>query len=102
MTQPDIRLSAEEVRRHARAVDETGAMIDEGLAGATHVQAGTESYGLLVGPQFTAVLNPFQDRAIGQLKEAVSATQALADALRAVADDFDISDANAARRLGGR
>ncbi len=39
---------------------------------------------------------------VGHTRAAVSATQALADALRAVADDFDISDENAARRLGGR
>jgi hypothetical protein len=35
-------------------------------------------------------------------RAAASATQALADALRAGADDCDISDENAARRLGGR
>ena len=101
MTQPDIRLSSEEVRRHARTVDDVAAMIDEGLAGAAHVQASTESYGQLVGPLFTGVLNPFQDNAVGQLTESVSATQALADTLRAVAADFDISDETAARRLGG-
>jgi hypothetical protein len=102
MTQPNIKLSSEEVRRHARAVDETSAMLDEGLAGAGVVQASTESYGVLVGGQFTAILNPFQDHAIGEMKKAVSATQALADTLRAMADDFDLSDEAAARRLGGR
>ena len=102
MTQPNIKLSSDEVRRHARAVDETSAMLDEGLAGAAFVQASTESYGLLVGPQFTSILNPFQDHAIGELKNAVTATQALADTLRAMADDFDLSDEAAARRLGGK
>jgi hypothetical protein len=102
VSQPDIKLSSAEVRKHAGVVDQTSAMIDECLTGAAHVQASTESYGRLVGPQFTAILNPFQDNAIGELKKAVSATQALADALRAVADDFDISDEAAARRLGGK
>jgi hypothetical protein len=102
MTQPDIKLSSAAVRAHARSVDDTSAMIDEGLGGAAYVQASAESYGRLVGPQFTAILNPFQDNAIGELKKAVSATQALADTLRAVADDFDRGDAGAARRFGGR
>jgi hypothetical protein len=100
MTQPDIDLSLDEMRGHARTVDETSVMIDEALAGATHVRAGVESYGLLVGPQITTVLNPFLDRAIGELRRAVSTTQSLADTLRAVADDFDQSDENAAHRLG--
>ena len=102
MTQPDIKLSSDEVRKHAAAVDETGTMLDEGLAGAGHVQASAESYGQLVGGLFTSILNPFQDNAIGELKNSVSATQALADALRAMAADFDLSDAEAARRLGGK
>lgn len=102
MTQPDVELSSDEVRRHAGAVDEISTMIDEGLAGAAYVRAGAESYGLLVGPQLSAALSPFQDHAIGELKRAVSTTQALADTLRAVADDFDLSDGNAAHRLGGR
>ncbi|GGK73756.1 type VII secretion target [Mangrovihabitans endophyticus] len=101
MTQPDIKLSAEAVRRHAGAVDETADMIDEGLAGAAHVQASAESYGTLVGPQFTGLLNPFQDHAIGEIRQAATATQRLADTLRAMAADFDLSDAQAARRIAG-
>ncbi|BFU45847.1 type VII secretion target [Krasilnikovia sp. MM14-A1004] len=101
MTQPDIRLSSESVRKHALAVDELGHMIDEGLAGAVHVQASAASYGVLVGGLFTSILNPFQDNAVGELKNAVSTSQRLADTLRAVAADFDASDADAARRLGG-
>ncbi len=102
MTQPDIKLSSDEVRKHARAVEEASDMIDEGLAGAAYVRASNESYGRLVGPLFTSILNPFQDHAVGELKSAVTATQNLADTLRAMADDFDLNDAEAARRLGGK
>jgi hypothetical protein len=102
VTQPDIRLSTAELFRHADAVDQTAGMLDEGLAGAAYVQADGEAYGRLVGPQFTAILNPFQDDAIGEMKKAVTATQAIADLLRAMAACFDLSDAEAARRLGGR
>jgi hypothetical protein len=101
MSQPDISLSSDQVRRHAGAVDETADMIDESLAGAVNARAGNDAYGLLVGPQFTSVLNPFQDHAISELRNAVTATQQLADTLRAMADDFDLSDQEAARRLGG-
>ena len=83
MTQPNIKLSSDEVRRHARVVDETGA-------------------GHSLVEQFTGILNPFQDHAIGEMKQAVTATQAIADTLRAMADDFDLTDEAAARRLGGK
>jgi hypothetical protein len=98
---PDIRLSANEVRRHAHAVDETGAMLDEALAGAGHVQASNEAYGQLVGPLFTGALNPVQDHAIGEIRHATTTTQHLADLLRAMAGNLDLSDGEAARRLGG-
>lgn len=99
MTQPNIKLSSEAVRRHAGAVDEVADMIDECLAGAAHVQASVDSYGQLAGGLFTSILNPFQEHAIGELKSAVSASQALADTLRAMAADFDMTDAEAARRI---
>lgn len=76
-------------------------MLDEALAGAAYVRASNESYGQLVGPLFTSILNPVQDYAIGEMKHAVSTTQTLADKLRAVAANLDISDSEAARRLGG-
>ncbi|OJF14852.1 type VII secretion target [Couchioplanes caeruleus] len=102
MTQPDIELSSGAVRKHAGAVDGVADMLNEALAGAAYVQASAESYGKMVGGLFTGILNPFQDRSIGEMKNAVSATQGLADALRAMADDFDMTDAEAARRIGGK
>lgn len=102
MTNPDIRLSTDEVRRHAVMVDEVGTMIDEALAGAAYIRASNESYGQLVGPMFTHLLNPAQDFAIDQIKHAASATQALADLLREMAGNLDITDHDAARRLGGK
>lgn len=76
-------------------------MLDEAIAGAAYVRASNESYGLLVGPMFTSLLNPFQDFAIDQIKHAAVATTTLADLLRSMATGFDLSDADAARRLGG-
>jgi hypothetical protein len=99
---PEIDLSPDEVRRHASAVDEYGRMIDEALAAAQHVRHSNESYGRLVGPLFVGILNVVQDRAIGELQNAVSATQSLADGLRAMAANVDSADQRAARGLGGR
>ena len=102
MTNPDIRLSTGEVRRHAASVEEASRMLDEALAGASHVRASNESYGQLVGPLFTSILNPVQDHAIDEIKHAVIATQSLAELLRTMASNLDLSDQQAAHRLGGR
>jgi hypothetical protein len=101
VTSPEIDLSPAEVRRHAAAVDEYGRMIHEALAAARHVRHSNESYGRLVGPMFTAVLNPLQDDAITAIGNAVSATQSLADGLRVMASQVDAADANAGQRFGG-
>lgn len=101
MTQPDIKINTDSVRRHAAQVDNTGAMLDEAARSGGWVRASNESYGILYGTVFTSVLNPRQDHLVGAIKEAVTATQALADLLRATASDLDNSDQNAARRLGG-
>jgi len=102
VTNPDIRLSTGEVRRHAASVEEASRMLDEALAGASHVRASNESYGQLVGPLFTSILNPVQDHAIDEIKHAVIATQSLAELLRTMASNLDLSDQQAAHRLGGR
>lgn len=97
-----IDLPTEEVRRHARDVDEVARMLDEARAAAAHVRASTESYGYLVGPLFTHFhLNPRGDEAIDAFRKAVDGAQALADKLRAMADDFDRSDERAADRMRG-
>ncbi|GAA2464899.1 type VII secretion target [Winogradskya humida] len=101
MSQPNIEISTESVLRHANAVDDIADMINDGLVGASEVQASASSYGVLVGPLFTSLLNPFQDHAVGELKASVTATQALADTLRAMAGDFALTDQEVARRLEG-
>jgi hypothetical protein len=50
---------------------------------------------------FTAILNPIQDDAITVIRNAVSATQSLADRLRAMASNVDTADGDAGRRFGG-
>lgn len=102
MTQPDIDIDTGSVRRHASQVDETGTKIDEAAQAGAWIRASNESYGILYGPVFTGALNPRQDSIVGAMKDAVSATQTLADLLRATANDLDTSDTNAARLLGGK
>jgi len=101
VTSPEIDLSPDEVRRHAAAVDEFGRMIDEALGAAQHVRHSNESYGRLVGPLFVGILNMVQDRTIGELQNAVSATQSLADGLRVMAANVDSADQRAAKGFGG-
>ena len=101
MTQPGIQINSEAMRRHARVVDETSTMIDAGAQAGAWVRASNDAYGLMFG-WFAARLNPTQDDLVGGIKEAATAAQTLADLLRATADDMDITDENAAHRLGGK
>lgn len=102
MTQPDINIDTDSVHRHATQVDETADKIDQAAQAGAWIRASNESYGMLYGAMFTSVLNPQQDNLVGGIRDAVTATQALADLLRATAADLDTSDGNAARRLGGK
>ncbi|MFG1993874.1 type VII secretion target [Actinoplanes sp. NPDC048988] len=101
MTQPDIQINSEAMRRHAGVVDETGAMIDKGAQAGAWVRASNDAYGVMFG-WFAGKLNPVQDDLVGGIKEAATAAQTLADLIRATADDMDLTDANAAHRLGGK
>lgn len=101
MTQPDIHINAEAIRRHARVVDQTSAAIDKGAQAGAWVRASNDAYGLMFG-WFAERLHPTQEDLVGAIKDAATAAQALADLLRATAGDMDVADDNAARRLGGK
>lgn len=95
-----IDLPTDQVRQHARDVDEVGRMLDEARAAAGHIRASTDAYGHLIGPLFThAYLNPHGDEVIAAYRTAVDGMQSLAQLLRTMADDFDHSDERAAGRL---
>ena len=99
MTQPEIRVDSEALRRHARMVDETGTMCDEAVAGAQYVGLHDEVYGILCSPLALPFINPLQDWAVREMRSCADATSHLAELLRAVADDADSADGNVARRF---
>jgi hypothetical protein len=99
MTQPDIEVSAEAIRKHALAVDEAATMFQEAAAGAAYVDMHDEVYGVLCSPIFLPFLNPLQDNALTEMKSGADATRHLAELLRAVAADYDLTDSEAARRF---
>ncbi|GIF25741.1 hypothetical protein BJ973_004016 [Actinoplanes tereljensis] len=97
-----IDIPTDEVRAHARDVDEVSRMLDEARGAASYIRASSSAYGHLVGPLFTnTYLNPHGEEAIASYRKAVDGMQALADLLRAMADDYDHSDERAAERLRG-
>ena len=97
-----IDIPTDEVRRHVTDVDEVSRMLDEARSAASTIPASTSSYGYLVGPIFPhTYLNPHADEAIASYHKAVDGMQALAEQLRAMADDYDHSDERAAARLRG-
>ncbi|WIM96977.1 type VII secretion target [Actinoplanes oblitus] len=98
-----VDISPDEVRRHARDVDEVGRMLDEVRAAGARIRTSTGAYGYLIGPLFTTrYLNPHGDEAVDAMRKAVDGMLALADELRAIATAFERTDQEAAAELRGR
>ncbi|MGI5146267.1 type VII secretion target [Plantactinospora sp. CA-294935] len=101
----DIRLPTAEVRKHAQMVDEAGRMCGEAAAGAEYVSLHDEVYGILCSPLFLPIIDPLSDHALTEIRNGADATTHLAELLRALADNVDITDGAAATRIreaGGR
>lgn len=99
MTQPDIELSTAEVRRHAQNVDQAAAMCQEAVGGAEYIDLHDEVYGQWCSPLFLPLIQPGQDWALREIRNGVDATAQLAELLRALARNVDITDGAAAQRL---
>jgi hypothetical protein len=99
MSQPDIRLDPEALRAHARMIDEAAAMCGEAATGAAYLDLHDEVYGEWPGKLFVPLINPAQDWALRELRQGTDATSHLAELVRAVADDADTTDINAAQRF---
>ena len=99
MTQPEIRIDSDALRKHAQMVDEAGNMCDEAVAGAQYVDLHDEVYGVLCSPLALPFINPLQNWAVREMRSGADATSHLADLLRGVAADADTTDGNVARRF---
>ena len=83
------------------AQDETAAMLQEATSGAEYVDMHDEVYGVLCSPLILPILNPLQDMAHGEVRTATDATSHIAEQLRTMADNVDITDSEAACRING-
>lgn len=99
MTQPDIELDSQALRRHAQMVDQVADMFDEVAAAAGFLNLHDEVYGEWPGKLIVPLLNVAQDHAVQELRSGTDATAHLAELLRSVADDADLTDGAAARRI---
>ncbi|MGI5213083.1 type VII secretion target [Plantactinospora sp. CA-290183] len=99
MTSPDIKLATAEVRQHSKMVEEAAEMCREATAGAEYLDLHDEVYGILCSPLFLPILNPIQERAVSEIRSGAEATAHLAELLRALADNVDITDGAAAERI---
>lgn len=102
MTGPDIKLSTDEVRAHAKMVDVAGEMVFEALSAAQYIDMHDEVFGVICSPLFLPIIQPLQTYAVNEINQAGQATQHLADLLESLAHNLKITDEAAARRLGGR
>ncbi|HEX5741251.1 MAG TPA: type VII secretion target [Pilimelia sp.] len=96
-----LRIPPDEVRGHARCVDDAAAAVGEALAGVGFIRLHPQVYGQLVGPLVAATVEEIGDLAAARIREAESAVQRLADGLRSMADRLDGADAAAAARVRG-
>jgi hypothetical protein len=97
-----IEIPPAEVRQHARDVDEAARMLDEARAAASYIRINSSAYGHFVGALIAETyINPHGDEAIAAFVKAVDGLTGLADQVRAMADDFERSDNDAAVRLRG-
>lgn len=95
-----IEIPPAEVRGHARDVDEAARMLDEARAAASYIRINSGAYGRFVGALIADhYINPHGDEAIAAFVKAVDGMNGLADQVRAMADDFERSDNDAAVRL---
>lgn len=101
MTQPDIELDAQALRQHAQKVDKAADMLDEAVAAAGYLNLHDEVYGEWPGKLIVPLFNIAQDHAVQELRSGTDTTSHLADILRAVADDADLTDSAAAQRIRG-
>lgn len=99
MTQPDISIDSQALRGHARMIDEVADMCGEAFAAAGHLNLRDEVYGEWPGRLIVPLMNIAQDHAVQELRGGADATSHLADVVRAVADDADITDERAAQRV---
>ncbi|WP_143162887.1 hypothetical protein [Couchioplanes caeruleus] len=74
-------------------------MFDEVKAAAGYLNLHDEVYGEWPGRLIVPLLNIAQDHAVDELSTGTDATSHLAQLLRSVADDADITDGAAARRI---
>ena len=97
-----IEIPPDDVRQHARNVDEASRMLDEARAAASHIRVSSGAYGYFVGALIAdTYINPHGDEAISAYQKAVDGLNGLADQLRAMAADFENSDGRAADRVKG-
>jgi Excreted virulence factor EspC, type VII ESX diderm len=99
MSHPDVDINHQEVAAHSRAVNDTAGMLFDALAGAQYVNMHDEVYGILCSPFVLPDLNPVQNQAVDEIGKMAKATQHIADLLKTMADNLQMTDDAAAQRL---
>lgn len=88
------------LRAHASAVDESADSVDGCRRAAATVELGRAAYGRLC-QVIPHLLESVQESIVDSLEETACQMQRAADALRAVAGQYDQGDQRAASRFGG-
>ncbi len=103
MTQPDVDLVTAQIREHAGRVDQQAELIKQAHRAAHEVSMHTDAYGIICSPIIVPLLKFFEGDAVTSIGETATTVESLADLLRVVATNTDVTDEIARNRMrGGR
>ncbi|GAA2362458.1 hypothetical protein Cme02nite_42030 [Catellatospora methionotrophica] len=97
---PPLRALPDQIRGHGRTVDRLVEDVAETRAAATRVGYDTGSYGL-INSWLPQLLDGLVDRAVECVDQTARTMDAIADGLRAVADNYAATDAAADTTVRG-
>lgn len=92
-----VEVVSDQLRRHARTLDDLSRNEDRVRNAAEHVALGTDAYGQLCQLMPT-LLRPLQDTIVQAVKQTTTSLSVTAAALRHAADEYDLTDKAAAER----
>jgi hypothetical protein len=97
LPQQPVVASFQPIEQHAQTVARLSQQVDQACGAARHVTLGAEAYGVICAI-IPLKLMPLQSRIAQVMRLAATELQATSDALRAVAANYEIADAEAAVR----
>ncbi|NLG55966.1 MAG: ESX-1 secretion-associated protein [Rhodococcus sp.] len=86
-----LEVNVEEIRSHAKTVDDIGARVGQAADAAAHVASLDDAYGIFCQP-FGAALREPQQRGVEAIQSSFTAIQSTSDKLQRCGDAYEKAD----------